>query len=65
MLFTRIIFHHNHAYYLSCLFFSIQLSGRDMFTFNPDMATDDATEEGEAAFDMKTREDQEEVRYLS
>lgn len=36
-----------------------------MFTFNPDMATDDATEEGEAAFDMKTREDQEEVRYFS
>lgn len=35
----------------------IGLSGRDMFTFNPDMATDDMTEEGEAAFDMKTRED--------
>lgn len=36
-----------------------------MFTFNPEMATDDMTEEGEAAFDMKTREDEEEVCYLS
>lgn len=32
-----------------------------MFTFNPEMATDDMTEEGESSFDMKTREDEEEV----
>ncbi|XP_054707793.1 zinc finger CCCH domain-containing protein 15-like [Uloborus diversus] len=37
----------------------VGLSGRDMFTFNPEMAIDDQTEEGEAAFDMKSREDQE------
>ncbi|GFY45023.1 zinc finger CCCH domain-containing protein 15 [Trichonephila inaurata madagascariensis] len=38
----------------------IGLSGRDMFIFNPDMATDDQTEEGESAFDIKTREDVDE-----
>ncbi|XP_035227313.1 zinc finger CCCH domain-containing protein 15 homolog [Stegodyphus dumicola] len=42
----------------------VGLSGRDMFTFNPDMATDDQTEEGEAAFDMKTREEEENVPCL-
>lgn len=29
----------------------IQISGREMFTFNPDMAVDDAFEEGDEAFD--------------
>lgn len=38
----------------------VGLSGRDMFTFNPEMATDDATEEGETAFDIKSREDDDE-----
>ncbi|GFX41482.1 zinc finger CCCH domain-containing protein 15 [Trichonephila clavipes] len=38
----------------------VGLSGRDMFTFNPDMATDDQTEEGESAFDIKSREDDDE-----
>ncbi|GFQ96058.1 zinc finger CCCH domain-containing protein 15 [Trichonephila clavata] len=38
----------------------VGLSGRDMFTFNPEMATDDQTEEGESAFDIKSREDDEE-----
>lgn len=37
----------------------IGLSGRDMFTFNPEMATDDITEDDEAAFDLKSREDEE------
>ncbi|GFS69682.1 zinc finger CCCH domain-containing protein 15 [Nephila pilipes] len=35
----------------------VGLSGRDMFTFNPDMAADDQTEEGETAFDIKSREE--------
>lgn len=37
----------------------VGLSGRDMFTFNPEMATDDATEDDEAAFDMISRDDEE------
>ncbi|CAL1297939.1 unnamed protein product [Larinioides sclopetarius] len=40
---------------------NVGLSGRDMFTFNPEMATDDQMEEGEAAFDMIPREQDEEV----
>ncbi|GBM18793.1 Zinc finger CCCH domain-containing protein 15 [Araneus ventricosus] len=39
----------------------VGLSGRDMFTFNPEMATDDLTEEGEAAFDMIPGEQDEET----
>ncbi|KAF8793673.1 zinc finger CCCH domain-containing protein 15-like [Argiope bruennichi] len=39
----------------------VGLSGRDMFTFNPEMATDDQTEEGEAAFDVISREQDEET----
>lgn len=33
---------------------SVGLSGRDMFTFRPELADEDAMEEGEAAFDMRT-----------
>jgi len=36
----------------------IGLSGRDMFTFNPEMASDDVTGEDEAAFDVKSREEE-------
>jgi len=38
----------------------VGLSGRDMFTFNPEMATDDMTEEGDEAFDLKSREEESE-----
>lgn len=36
-----------------------------MFTFNPEMATDDMTEEGEAAFDIKGRQEEEEEEEVS
>jgi len=37
---------------------SVALSGREMFTFNPDLIAEEGEiEEGEAAFDMSTRED--------
>lgn len=39
---------------------NIGLSGRDMFTFNPELAQDSAYEEGEAAFDSYQREEDEE-----
>jgi len=38
----------------------IGLSGRDMFTFNPEMATADQMEEGEAAFDVAIEEEEAE-----
>ncbi|KAG8179096.1 hypothetical protein JTE90_005452 [Oedothorax gibbosus] len=39
---------------------NVGLSGRDMFTYNPDMAAEDQTEEGEAAFDISREEDENE-----
>lgn len=36
----------------------IGLSGREMFTFNPDLVVEDQLEEGEAAFENVEREDQ-------
>lgn len=37
---------------------SVALSGREMFTFNPDLIAEEGEiEEGDAAFDMSTRED--------
>lgn len=38
---------------------SVGLSGRDMFTFRPELADEDAMEEGEAAFDMRTMDDED------
>lgn len=38
---------------------NIGLSGRDMFTFNPELAQDSAYEEGEAACDSYQREEEE------
>lgn len=38
---------------------NVGLSGRDMFTFNPELAQDSAYEEGEAAFDSYSREEDE------
>lgn len=38
---------------------NIGLSGRDMFTFNPELAQDSAYEEGEAAFDSYQREEED------
>jgi hypothetical protein len=35
----------------------IGLSGRDMFTFNPELAQDSAYDEGEAAYDIVARDD--------
>ncbi|KAI1291993.1 Zinc finger CCCH domain-containing protein 15 -like protein [Halotydeus destructor] len=43
----------------------VGLSGKDMFTFNPDMITDEATEDGEAAFDnIREDLDEEDVKEL-
>lgn len=39
---------------------STGLSGREMFTFNPDLISDETLEEGEATFDNLAREDDEE-----
>ncbi|GAB6018652.1 hypothetical protein CHUAL_000330 [Chamberlinius hualienensis] len=39
---------------------SVGLSGREMFTFKPEMAADDITEEGEATFDTQNMEKDEE-----
>jgi hypothetical protein len=36
---------------------SVALSGREMFTFNPDLVGEDQMDEGEAAFDSATRQD--------
>lgn len=36
---------------------AVALSGREMFTFNPELVGEDQMEEGEAAFDSATRED--------
>lgn len=38
---------------------NIGLSGRDMFTFNPELAQDSAYDDGEAAFEGYEREDEE------
>ncbi|RWS26329.1 Zinc finger CCCH domain-containing protein 15-like protein [Leptotrombidium deliense] len=38
----------------------IGLSGRDMFTFNPDLITEDQMEDGESTFDNVQREEEEE-----
>ena len=39
----------------------IGLSGRDMFTFNPDLAQDSAYDEDEAAYDITARDDDDEA----
>lgn len=39
---------------------NIGLSGRDMFTFNPDLAQDNAYDEDEAAFEITARDDDDE-----
>lgn len=39
---------------------NVGLSGRDMFTFNPELARDSAYDDGEAAFDRYELEDEEE-----
>lgn len=39
---------------------NIGLSGRDMFTFNPELAQDSAYDDGEAAYDHYEREDDDE-----
>ena len=36
---------------------SVALSGREMFTLNPDLVADDVMDEGETAFDSTTRQD--------
>jgi len=36
-----------------------QLSGREMFTFNPELAMDDAYEEGDEAFDSYCKNEDE------
>lgn len=41
---------------------NIGLSGRDMFTFNPELAKDTTYDEGEAAFDDYVREDDDEAK---
>lgn len=38
----------------------IGLSGREMFTFNPELATDNSYDEGEVAFDIYKRDDDDE-----
>jgi hypothetical protein len=43
---------------------NVGLSGREMFTFNPDLAKDEDMEEGEMAFDNIPRDDDEEDDQL-
>lgn len=43
---------------------NIGLSGRDMFTFNPELAQESAYDDGEAAFEGFEREDDDEVDSL-
>lgn len=38
----------------------MQLSGREMFSFNPELANDDAYDDGDEAFDSYSRNDEEE-----
>lgn len=49
--------------------FEFQISGREMFAFNPELAAGDSMEDGDEAFDSYKREDDEEgdiqVRVLS
>ena len=40
---------------------TVALSGREMFTLNPEMLQEEQMEDGEATFDASTREDQDEV----
>ncbi|KAL3275468.1 hypothetical protein HHI36_020228 [Cryptolaemus montrouzieri] len=41
----------------------VGLSGREMFSFNPEMAKDNDMEEGDEAFDSYTREEEDEMVY--
>lgn len=41
------------------------LSGREMFTFNPDLVSDETLEDGEATFDNLVREDDEEEEEVA
>jgi hypothetical protein len=43
---------------------NVGLSGREMFTFNPDLAKDEDMEEGEMAFDNIPRDDEEDDQLM-
>lgn len=43
--------------YFECV--SLQLSGREMFFFNPDLAANDLMDDGDEAFDSYAREEEE------
>lgn len=49
-----------HAEYKAC--HSVGLSGREMFTFNPDLVAEDQMDEGKATIDSRDREEDDEAQ---
>lgn len=60
VLITFIIFYFFCNSFNSGLFMISQLSGREMFAFNPEMAIGDSMDDGEEVFDSYLRDEEEE-----